>query len=82
LIEASESLLEFSGDDDNPLGISVGVAIFDPDDNEPLDDLVARADEAMYAIKNAGKGGFHMAAEPKKQTDPAKGVRTIEKPSP
>ena len=82
LIEASESLREFSGDDDHPLGISVGVAIYDPDDNEALDDLSARADKAMYEVKNAGKGGFHMADPPPTRTDPAEGVRTIEKPSP
>ncbi|MBT7943070.1 MAG: sensor domain-containing diguanylate cyclase [Alphaproteobacteria bacterium] len=79
LIEASKSLREYSGDDDHPLGISVGVAIYDPDENEPLEDVVARADKAMYEAKNAGKGGFFMAAPPVK-TDPGQGVRTIEKP--
>ena len=82
LIKASESLREFSGDDDHPLGISVGVAIFDPDDNEPLEDLVARADEAMYEVKNKGKGGFHMAASPLMRSDPADGDKIIEKPTP
>ena len=82
LIKESESLREFSGDDDHPLGISVGVAIFDPDDNEPLEDLVARADEAMYEVKNKGKGGFHMAASPIMRSDPADGDKIIEKPTP
>lgn len=82
LIEASESLREFSGDKDHPLGISVGVAIYDPDENEALGDLVAHADEAMYEVKNASKGGFHMAAPPLSRTDPAEGVKTIEKPTP
>jgi len=61
LIDRSKAMREFSGDDDHPLGISVGIAIFDPDSNETLDELVARADAAMYAIKNAGKGGFYMS---------------------
>ena len=64
LIQRSKAMKEFSGDDDHPLGISVGIAIFSPDSGETLDELVARADGAMYAIKNAGKGGFHMAADP------------------
>jgi len=61
LIEKSLPMRAMSGDDDNPLGISVGIAVFEPDSGESLDDLLARADGAMYAIKNAGKGGFHMA---------------------
>jgi diguanylate cyclase (GGDEF)-like protein len=64
LMKASDCLLEFSGDKNNPLGISVGVAIFNPVDNEPLEELVARADEAMYQVKNANKGGFRMATFP------------------
>lgn len=61
LIEATESMKKFSGSPEKPLGISVGVAIFDPKEGEPLEDLLARADAAMYAVKNAGKGGFQMA---------------------
>ena len=61
LIEKSRAMDQFSGDADHPLGISVGIALFAPDTGESLDDLVARADSAMYAIKNAGKGGYYMA---------------------
>ncbi len=61
LIKASKSMEPFSGKPDKPLGISVGVAVYTPDSNEPLDDLLARADSAMYAVKKAGKRGFHMA---------------------
>ncbi len=62
LIEASLMLRKYSGDDEHPLGISVGVAMFDPDDNESLDSLMIRADAAMYKVKNAGKGGYHMSS--------------------
>ncbi len=62
LIKASKALRKFSGDDKLPLGLSVGVAVFDPDDNESLDDMLARADAAMYEAKKAGKGGYKMAA--------------------
>ncbi|MBT6094755.1 MAG: diguanylate cyclase [Rhodospirillaceae bacterium] len=68
LIEVSQSMREFSGAEDRPLGISVGVAVFDPDLAEPLDELLARADAAMYSIKKAGKGGFHMAPMPAPKT--------------
>ena len=61
LIADSTVLREFSGDEENPLGISVGVAMFDPDSGETLDNLLARADEAMYIVKNAGKGGYYIA---------------------
>ena len=61
LIQASHGLRKFSGSPDKPLGVSVGVAIYDPADKETLDDLLARADAAMYAAKKAGKGGFKMA---------------------
>ena len=64
LIEASKALDEYSGDADHPLGLSIGVAIFDPSQGEDLNGLIARADEAMYAVKKAGKGGFRMASPP------------------
>jgi len=64
LIEQSQPMKQFSGEEERPLGISVGIAVFEPDTGESLDDLLARADAAMYAIKNAGKGGYHMAPRP------------------
>ncbi len=72
LIEASQVMKKFSGDDDHPLGVSVGVAMYDPDCNESLDDIIARADAAMYDVKKAGKGGFKMAKPPKKKKKPQK----------
>lgn len=64
LIEASKSMAQFSGDDEHPLGISVGVAVYDPSKEESFDGMLARADEAMYAVKKNGKGGFLMAPPP------------------
>jgi diguanylate cyclase (GGDEF)-like protein/PAS domain S-box-containing protein len=61
LIEASKAMAKLSGSADRPLGISVGVAVYDPNHAESLDELLARADAAMYAIKKDGKGGFRMA---------------------
>ena len=65
LLKASTKLQEFSGSDDKPLGLSVGVALYDPTLQESFQDLVSRADEAMYGVKKAGKGGFLIAPPPK-----------------
>ncbi len=64
LIEASQAMRKFSGSDDHPLGISVGVAVYDPNEEEALEDMLARADAAMYEVKKKGKGGYHMAPSP------------------
>lgn len=64
LIKGSERLRQYSGSPERPLGISVGVAVYDPAQSETLDELLARADAAMYAVKHAGKGGFHVAPPP------------------
>ena len=66
LLKKSESLRKFSGDSDHPLGISVGIAIYSPVSNENLDSLLARADAAMYEVKQKSKGDFRLA-EPYKQ---------------
>ena len=56
---------QFSGNPKSPLGISVGIAVYKPEQNESLGDLLARADNAMYAVKREGKGGFHVARHPR-----------------
>ena len=61
MIEAGRELKQFSGESTHPLGISIGVATHDPADGESLDQLLARADAAMYVVKNRGKGGIEMA---------------------
>lgn len=62
--DCARRLSRFSGDDAHPLGVSVGVALYDPVAGECLEDLLARADAAMYEVKKAGKGGYFFAAEP------------------
>ena len=64
LLKASRAMEKFSGDKKFPLGISVGIAMYDPERNEPLDALVARADAAMDAVKKSGQGGFKLAPSP------------------
>jgi diguanylate cyclase (GGDEF)-like protein/PAS domain S-box-containing protein len=47
---------------DPPLGISIGIARFEPATGEAFDDLLARADGAMYRAKRAGKNRCELAA--------------------
>ena len=65
LVLAARALSGMSASRDQRLAISVGIAIFDPRSGEPRDALVARADNAMYQAKQAGKGRVAIA-------DPAK----------
>ena len=53
-----KELTRFSGDPNRPLGLSVGVAMFDPDNPETLDEMLVRADHAMYDIKKQRKSGY------------------------
>lgn len=40
-----------------PYGMSVGIALY-PDDATTVEDLISKADEAMYEAKKAGKGRY------------------------
>ncbi len=61
MLDASKALAHFSGTPDLPLTMSLGVAVHDPATPETLNDLLARADEAMYAVKRDGKCDFRLA---------------------
>ncbi len=63
-LEAAEVLKDFSASDEQPLGMSIGLAVLAPQSGEKLDALLARADEAMYDAKRSGKGRFALAAPP------------------
>ncbi|MGC2036297.1 GGDEF domain-containing protein, partial [Paraburkholderia caledonica] len=47
------------------IGTSIGIALADA--QEPVDDLIRRADEAMYSAKKAGKGTYRIS---RGQTEP------------
>lgn len=68
LLEDSQELKRFSGTALPALGISVGIAMAQPQSNESLKDLIARADQAMYEVKHATKGGFAFAPTPSAAT--------------
>lgn len=60
---------EFTADPERPLGLSLGIAIHAPSSGESLDDLMLRADEAMYQVKNNGKAGFEIAPPAQRRLD-------------
>ncbi|MBT3358222.1 MAG: sensor domain-containing diguanylate cyclase [Rhodospirillales bacterium] len=64
LIAASAKLAQYSEGLETSLGLSTGIAIYDPKLSESLDELLARADVAMYSVKRDGKGGFEIALPP------------------
>lgn len=61
LLDQSSALLPLSGGPEIPLGFSIGIAVHDPDADEDIAALTARADAAMYAVKKNGKGGAGLA---------------------
>ncbi len=63
LLKVAERLRGYSGDADHLLGISLGVAIYNPRTGESLDSLFRRADAAMYDAKRAGKHSLNIAAD-------------------
>ncbi|HTZ76664.1 MAG TPA: sensor domain-containing diguanylate cyclase [Stellaceae bacterium] len=50
------------GSAEHPLSVSMGLALYDPQSGESPAALIVRADEAMYAAKEAGKGQLRFAA--------------------
>ena len=46
------------------VGVSIGIALY-PDHGQDRDQLIKRADEAMYKIKNSGKNGYSFAGAAK-----------------
>jgi diguanylate cyclase (GGDEF)-like protein len=56
MLEAAKALIPLSGAPDKPLGLSVGLVVYEPRSAETPDQLTQRADEAMYSAKRAGKG--------------------------
>lgn len=58
---AAAALAPYAGDAAHPIGFSIGIAAFESASDEPLDQLMARADAAMYSVKKSGKGGCAVA---------------------
>ena len=58
---ATEQLGCYSATKEHPLGLSVGVALYNPRSTETLTELLVRADQAMYFAKRNGKGNYALA---------------------
>ena len=61
LLRDSKKLRPLSADEARPLGISIGMAVSETRGSETIDELVARADRAMYEVKHGGKSGIAIA---------------------
>jgi len=61
IIQNSDFFKEHSGSPDKPLGVSVGLALYDPKSDETVESLISRADTAMYEAKRSGRGQFRIA---------------------
>ena len=73
LVEASQVLSQYSEDLEKALAASIGVALFQPDRPEEIEELIARADRAMYEAKRLGKNRFSLAPAPDGADKPAMG---------
>lgn len=70
LLDGSSCLKPYSGDPARPLGISIGIAVYDPAASEDLESLMGRADTAMYQVKHNGKAGYIIAPGASDHGDP------------
>jgi diguanylate cyclase (GGDEF)-like protein len=61
LLGYNAELAHFSGDQQRPLGLSIGIAVYLPRAGEEAEALLLRADGAMYRIKHGTKNGFAVA---------------------
>jgi len=64
ILAKAHSLQKYSASPDNPLGLSIGIALIDSTSHECLDALLKRADSAMYQAKSEGKGTLAFAPPP------------------
>ena len=65
LLAAAAAILQrHSASAQQPLTLSIGVALLQPDHGETFEDLLARADAAMYRAKSDGKGRITFAQPP------------------
>lgn len=76
ILEAGRELLPYSGSQDKPVGLSIGMAVHTAGDSEDRDELIARADAVMYEVKRSGKGSYRVAPPPSSSTPAPTGART------
>ena len=61
--ELPKELHEIACDNGPTPTVSIGIATREAASHEPMDSLLRRADQAMYEVKRAGRGHWHVARE-------------------
>ena len=54
-------MADLSGDEDVQLSMSIGIACRQPGSGEELDEVIQRADQAMYDVKRNGRGHWRVS---------------------
>jgi two-component system, cell cycle response regulator len=62
-VEVPNELREITCDGGSTPTVSIGIATREAGSREPVDNLLRRADQAMYEVKRTGRGHWHVAAE-------------------
>jgi diguanylate cyclase (GGDEF)-like protein/PAS domain S-box-containing protein len=61
--QSRQALAETAGAAAPALSLSIGIATRHPGSGEPVDEVIRRADLAMYQVKRRGRGHWHVAQE-------------------
>lgn len=74
LIEICTEVMEIRGDEVR-IGMSMGISIY-PSDGRTIEDLLNKADEAMYRVKQRNKNGFEFYCPKEEVRGPSRAGRT------
>lgn len=60
-VEGPKALAEVTVGSDIAMGMSIGIATLWPKHLETIDELMLRADQAMYEVKRSGRGNWRVS---------------------